>query len=282
MSRVSIVVTNFNYEAFLGACIDSALAQDHPNTEVIVVDDGSTDDSAGVIERYGAHITAIFQPNGGQGSAFNSGFARSTGDVVIFLDADDLLDVEAASAAAAMIRTPGVVKAHWPLREIDGAGAETGRLVPGRGLDLSEGDLRDEVVLHGPATMRFPPTSGNAWARGFLEQVLPMDEDVFRIGPTPCCSSSPRSWVPWPAMSSPGGAIARMSRTSGGHFRFGPRLSMNTGFTTNVCEWRNSSVPRIRTAGSTPERGGAGVGGHDLIEPRRRSRRPSPTERRSC
>jgi hypothetical protein len=182
MSRVSIVVTNYNYETFLGPCLDSALAQDHPNTEVIVVDDGSTDCSADVIERYGTQITAIFQPNGGQGSAFNTGFARSTGEVVIFLDADDLLDVEAASAAAAMLSTPGVVKAHWSLREIDGAGAETGRLVPGRGLDLPEGDLRDEVFVHGPATMRFPPTSGNAWARGFLQQVLPMDEAIFRIG----------------------------------------------------------------------------------------------------
>lgn len=182
MSKVSIVVTNYNYEAFLGACLESALTQDHPSTEVIVVDDGSTDGSAGVIERYGTQITAIFQPNRGQGSAFNIGFARSTGEVVIFLDADDLLDVEAASAAATMLCTPGMVKAHWPLREIDGAGAETGRLVPGRGLDLPLGDVREEVSLQGPATMRFPPTSGNAWTRSFLEQVLPLDEEIFRIG----------------------------------------------------------------------------------------------------
>ena len=182
MSRVSIVVTNHEYEAFLGPCLDSALAQDHPDIEVIVVDDGSTDGSAGVIERYGDDVTAIFQPNGGQGSAFNTGFARSTGEVVIFLDADDLLDPNAASTAAAMLRTPGVVKAHWPLREIDGAGAETGRLVPGRGSDLPHGDLREQVRLHGPATMRFPPTSGNAWTREFLEQVLPMDASIFRIG----------------------------------------------------------------------------------------------------
>ena len=114
MSRVSIVVTNHEYEIFLGPCLDSALAQDHPDLEVIVVDDGSTDGSAGVIARYGDDVTAVFQPNGGQGSAFNTGFARSTGDVVIFLDADDLLDAGAASAAAEMLRTPGVVKAHWP------------------------------------------------------------------------------------------------------------------------------------------------------------------------
>ena len=182
MSRVSIVVTNHDYEAFLGPCLDSALAQDHHDFEVIVVDDGSTDGSAGVIERYGDDVTAVFQPNGGQGSAFNTGFARSTGDVVIFLDADDLLDPSAASTAAAMLRTPGVVKAHWPLREIDGAGAETSRLVPGRGSDLPHGDLREHVRIHGPATMRFPPTSGNAWARRYLELVLPMDEAIFRIG----------------------------------------------------------------------------------------------------
>lgn len=182
MITVSVIVTNYNYEAYLGECIESALAQDYPELEVIVIDDGSTDRSAEIIDRYGDDVIAIFQPNGGQASAFNNGFARSTGGVVIFLDADDLLDPTAASTAVELLVDPEVVKVHYPLREIDGGGFRTGRLVPGRGAELPYGDFRAQTRAQGPATMRYPPTTGNAWARSFLERVLPMDEGVFRIG----------------------------------------------------------------------------------------------------
>ena len=93
---VDIVVDNYNYGRFLEAAIDSALAQRHPRTRVIVVDDGSTDHSPAVVARYGDRITAVLKQNGGQASAFNEGWARCRGDAVIFLDADDLLLPDAA------------------------------------------------------------------------------------------------------------------------------------------------------------------------------------------
>src|SRR6476659_10838497 len=88
---VTIIINNFNYAKYIGASIESALAQTYDNVEVIVSDDGSTDNSREVIESYGSSIVAVFKPNGGQASALNAGFKKSSGDLVIFLDADDVL-----------------------------------------------------------------------------------------------------------------------------------------------------------------------------------------------
>jgi glycosyltransferase involved in cell wall biosynthesis len=87
---VSILINNYNYAEFLGEAIDSALAQTYPSVQVVVVDDGSTDRSRLVIERYQGRIVPVIKQNGGQASAFNAGFLASTGDIVCFLDSDDL------------------------------------------------------------------------------------------------------------------------------------------------------------------------------------------------
>jgi glycosyltransferase involved in cell wall biosynthesis len=88
----SVVVTNYNYRAFVVEAVDSALAQTRAPVQVIVVDDGSTDGSQDLLrERYGddARVTLRCVANGGQLSAFVQGIDGVTGDVVCFLDADD-------------------------------------------------------------------------------------------------------------------------------------------------------------------------------------------------
>jgi glycosyltransferase involved in cell wall biosynthesis len=87
----SVIVNNYNYGRFVQEAIDSALDQSYPLTEVIVVDDGSTDQSREIIARYGDRIIPVFKENGGQASAFNAGFRASRGQVIAFLDADDAL-----------------------------------------------------------------------------------------------------------------------------------------------------------------------------------------------
>ncbi|MEL7209891.1 MAG: glycosyltransferase, partial [Actinomycetota bacterium] len=87
---VSIVITNYNYERFVGAAIESALDQG-PGVEVVVVDDGSTDDSSRILARYHGRVRLVLQDNGGQGSAFNAGFEAATGELILLLDADDVL-----------------------------------------------------------------------------------------------------------------------------------------------------------------------------------------------
>ena len=88
---VSIVINNYNYARFLRAAIDSALSQSYASIEVLVVDDGSTDQSRAIIDSYGDRIRPVLKKNGGQASALNTGFAQCQGGIVIFLDADDIL-----------------------------------------------------------------------------------------------------------------------------------------------------------------------------------------------
>jgi len=86
---VSIIINNYNYASFLPAAIESALGQTYPQTEIVVVDDGSTDGSREIISRWGHRIVAILQRNGGQASALNAGIAHSRGTIICFLDSDD-------------------------------------------------------------------------------------------------------------------------------------------------------------------------------------------------
>jgi len=74
--KCSIVMANYNYARYLPKAIESALDQDYPNIEVVVVDDGSTDGSPRVLEQYAQRITAICKANGGEGSARNTGYAH--------------------------------------------------------------------------------------------------------------------------------------------------------------------------------------------------------------
>jgi hypothetical protein len=174
----SIIVNNFNYARFLAAAIDSALNQTYSNTEVIIVDDGSTDESRDVIERYRGRVVEVFKPNGGQGSAFNAGFDAASGEILLFLDADDMLLAHAVTEVLALFDAPDVVKVHWPLRVIDAEGRISAKTRPAGA--LPHGDLRETAFRLGPTNHLSPPTSGNAWSRAYLEQILPVPERVYR------------------------------------------------------------------------------------------------------
>ena len=91
--RTTCIVDNYNYEAFLVEAVESALRQTVPFDEIVIVDDGSTDGSRSIIEKHWAsdpRVKVVFKENGGQLSAFNAGFEASSGDLVFFLDSDDI------------------------------------------------------------------------------------------------------------------------------------------------------------------------------------------------
>lgn len=87
---VSVILCNYNYERFIAEAIDSVLCQTYDNFELIIVDDGSTDNSRDVIRSYSdQRIHFITQKNQGQAAAFNAGFNSSKGEIICFLDSDD-------------------------------------------------------------------------------------------------------------------------------------------------------------------------------------------------
>ena len=174
---VSIVINNYNYARYLGEAIRSALEQEEPALEVIVVDDGSTDGSREVIESFGSRIQAVFQPNGGQAAAFNTGIRAAKGDWVWLLDADDCLKPDAIRQANALTG-PGIARIAMGLEQIDAEGAPLGTQLSNGGRAF-EGSLRDVLLEQGglPAI----PTSGNLFSREVLLAILPVPESSFRI-----------------------------------------------------------------------------------------------------
>lgn len=90
MNTISVVVAAYNAERYIKAAIDSILAQTHRANEVIVVDDGSTDATNRILQEYGSDIRLLRQANEGSSSASNKGIKLASGNLLAFLDADDL------------------------------------------------------------------------------------------------------------------------------------------------------------------------------------------------
>ena len=89
---VSIIIPNYNHAQFVGDAINSVLVQDYRNIEIIVVDDGSTDDSREVIGQFGDQVKYIYQKNAGLSAARNTGIRASKGIFIGVLDADDMYE----------------------------------------------------------------------------------------------------------------------------------------------------------------------------------------------
>jgi len=176
---VSIIIVNYNYARFLRQCIDSALAQDHPQVEVVVVDDASEDRSAEIIRSYGPRVVACLKPtNGGHAAAFNTGFAASRGEIVFFLDADDYLYPDAVSQ---VIGTWGGKTAQAQFRlDLVNEDSRVLDTFPPRELPFDDGDVLPQLLRCG--RYRTTVTSGLAFDRATLESILPIPEESFRQG----------------------------------------------------------------------------------------------------
>ncbi|MDB5562331.1 MAG: glycosyltransferase family 2 protein [Hyphomicrobiales bacterium] len=164
--KLSVLINNYNYAQYLGPCIDSALLQDYPDFEVVVVDDGSTDNSRELIASYGDRIVPVLKPNGGQASSFNAGFAAASGDIILFLDADDaFLPRKLSQIAKAYADTP----IDWCFDRV----TTDERTTPPAEVVITPFDKRDRLRRG-----KFPslpvPTSGLSFRREALAKILPM------------------------------------------------------------------------------------------------------------
>ncbi len=170
--RASIIIDNFNYGRFLGQAVESALSQTHADTEVIAVDDGSEDDSLKILENYAHRIKIVAKKNGGQASSYRAGFAECSGDVVLFLDADDCLRPDCIKQVL-QHWTNGVSKAHYYLSLIDTEGTLIGGRVPSGKL----ADFEARAMMHLFGSYCAPPASGNVFNASFVRQIFPLIDD---------------------------------------------------------------------------------------------------------
>jgi glycosyltransferase involved in cell wall biosynthesis len=175
---VTILINNYNYGRFLRDAIDSALNQTYPNTEVIVVDDGSTDDSREIIVSYGERVIPVFKRNGGQASAVNAGFAASGGDIVCFLDSDDTwLPQKVEQVVRAAISHDAAKLIYHRIQRVDALGNHLGQPQP---RSLLQGNIAS-TVIKSCGWWDVPPMSALSFRREYLSAVLNMPEDVYRL-----------------------------------------------------------------------------------------------------
>ena len=181
---VSILINNYNYAPYVGDAINSALGQTYSNIEVVVVDDGSTDNSRDIIEHYGDRIVAVFKENGGQASAMNAGFAASNGEIICILDSDDLFLPEKISEVVNLFqKNPDI---DWVFTESAPVEAKESL---GENLESIFETVRSKSCRDLPRTIDFkanikkaqlpnfaPSTSNLCFSKLILDKIFPLPE----------------------------------------------------------------------------------------------------------
>jgi glycosyltransferase involved in cell wall biosynthesis len=172
--KVSVLIANHNYGEYIEEAIESVLCQTYPHFELVICDDGSTDTSREIIQRFvkfDSRVSLSCKENGGQASALNVAFDLSHGEIICLLDSDDLYDSH---------KLEEVVKAF---RKDGDCGVCVHRLLPVSRERKSMGAAFPKTLANGwigPAALRrggftdFPPSSGLCVRRGIAERVFPI------------------------------------------------------------------------------------------------------------
>jgi glycosyltransferase involved in cell wall biosynthesis len=173
--RVTVLIDTYNYGRFIEEAIDSVLAQDFPmdQVQILVVDDGSTDDTRQRVAKYLSQLRYLYKPNGGQASAFNFGLAQATGEYIVLLDADDFwLPAKLRRVVEEFDAHPEVGMLYDRVLKFDMA---AGTREPEDFVNLS-GYLPDQPE----ALFRYEPhaTSFVSYRKKLIDQLLPVPEGL--------------------------------------------------------------------------------------------------------
>ena len=175
--EVSILINTYNYGRFVARAVESALQQDLPGSEkeIIIVDDGSTDETADVMQKFRGVVKYVQKQNGGQGSAINAGVSIAGGDIVCLLDADDFFyPTKLRTVLDAFHSDDRVGVVYNKFDVVDEAGRLLMQRLPHR---LIAGDICARVQM---GYICGSPTSGISGRRSLL-LTLPIPEDRFRV-----------------------------------------------------------------------------------------------------
>lgn len=171
MSTVSVIIPSFNHATYLPAAVDSALNQTTPPHEIIIVDDGSTDGTGQVAASYGKRVQYVYQQNGGLSAARNTGIARATGEMIVLLDADDLLEPGFISImTGALANAPDAAAVFCGYRMVDDANNSLFQTGPG---SIDTRRIR-ELMLDG----NYLAAHCLLLRRAALEQTGPFDQSL--------------------------------------------------------------------------------------------------------
>ncbi len=173
---VSVIITNYNYARYLGEAIDNVLNQSYRNFELIIVDDGSKDNSTEIIQDYSQKfpdkIIPILKENGGQASAFNAGFRASRGEIISFLDSDDFWKPERLKEIVNVFQKGIYSIVQHNMEIADEHSHSKGKLYRE---GLFSGDAK-KLLLDYCHLDLFVPTSGVCFRRDALDKILPVPE----------------------------------------------------------------------------------------------------------
>lgn len=177
MRSISAIVPAYNSGRYLSAAIDSALAQTYPILELVVVDDGSTDETADVLAAYRERVHVLRQNNRGPAAARNSGIAAARGELLAFLDADDAwhprkveLQVERLAAE------PAVGLVHCGMEWVDAVDRTLGVTTGGQEGWVADAILRLEEGVIGPPSTWLLPRRIVEETGGFDERLLSSED----------------------------------------------------------------------------------------------------------
>jgi glycosyltransferase involved in cell wall biosynthesis len=180
--KFSILINSYNYAEFVSAAILSALSQEYENTEVIIYDDGSSDQSPKIIREFSSRCTVLLSKNFGasanwnQLNAIQKAFEVSSGDYICLLDADDVFMPNKIAKIKEVINSnPGVDMIQHPMLEIDATGRPSGCIRP----FLVSAKPKQAIFDYGNLLFLCSQTSGLTFSRKFLETFLPIDRDEF-------------------------------------------------------------------------------------------------------
>ena len=172
---ITVLITTYNYGQYIEEAIDSVLGQEfaQDRVEIVVVDDGSTDDTGERVKKYGSRIRYFYQANGGQAAALNAGFAKARGEIVALLDADDWFVPGKLARVVEAFESDGSVgmvyhrfeewhertgeRREWYFEAVSG--------------DLHREPKKFEVYVT-------PPTSAVSFRRSALGGLLPIPEEI--------------------------------------------------------------------------------------------------------